>query len=186
MKSHTGKILPVLSHCIFITQNSIWYKEEVQVLFVEWMGASYFFSDPWSLSPLRRSTVVLVVKNLLASAGDIRDASSTPGSGRCPGVGHSTPLQYSRLENPMHRGAWWATVHRVMKVRHNWSGLALMCLANNSQSDPSDNWIIQGRHVTNKPKWGKLCSSEKLAIEVSSAWLRRHQMEFCFPETLSK
>ena len=46
------------------------------------------------------SQVALVVKNLPASAGDIRDAGSVPGSGRCPGGGHGNPLKYSCLENP--------------------------------------------------------------------------------------
>ena len=50
------------------------------------------------------------VKNLPAKAGDIRDMGSIPGSGRSPGGGHGNPLQYSCLENPMDRGAWWATV----------------------------------------------------------------------------
>ena len=60
------------------------------------------------------SQVVLVVKNLLASAGDdVRDVSSIPGSGKSPGEGNGNPLQYSCLENPMDRGAWQATVHRV-------------------------------------------------------------------------
>ena len=45
--------------------------------------------------------VVLVVKNLPASAGDLRDVSSVPGLGRSPGRGHGNPLQYSCLENPM-------------------------------------------------------------------------------------
>ena len=54
-----------------------------------------------------------MVKNL--SAGDIREAGSIPGSGRSPGGGHSNPLQYSYLENPMDRGAWQATVQRVAK-----------------------------------------------------------------------
>ena len=48
-------------------------------------------------------------------AGDIRDAASIPRSGRSPGEGHGNPLQYSCLENPMDRGAWWATVHSVAK-----------------------------------------------------------------------
>ena len=60
--------------------------------------------------------MVLVVKNPTASAGDVRDVGSIPGSGRCPGGGHGDPLQYSCLENPMDRGAWWATVRRVVKV----------------------------------------------------------------------
>ena len=61
------------------------------------------------------SRVVLVVKNPLASAGHVRDTGSVPESGRSPGGGHGSPLQYSGLENPMDRAAWWATVHRVTK-----------------------------------------------------------------------
>ena len=60
------------------------------------------------------SHVVLVVKNLPANSGDIRDTASIPGLRRSPGGGHGIPLQYSCLENPMDRGAWWATVHRVV------------------------------------------------------------------------
>ena len=59
--------------------------------------------------------MVLVVKNLLASAGDIRDMGLIPGSGRSPGGEDGSPLQYSCLKNPMDRGAWWATVHGVAK-----------------------------------------------------------------------
>ena len=59
--------------------------------------------------------VALVVKNLPASAGDIRDVGPVPGLGRSPGGRHSNPLQYSCLKNPMDRGAWKATVHRVAK-----------------------------------------------------------------------
>ena len=54
------------------------------------------------------SQVVLVLKNLPASAGDIRDVGLIPGSGRSPGGGNGNPLQYSCLENSMDRGAWWA------------------------------------------------------------------------------
>ena len=61
------------------------------------------------------SQVVLVVKNLPANAGDVRDLSSIPGSGRSPGEGHGNPLWYSCLENNMDRGAWWAIVHSVAK-----------------------------------------------------------------------
>ena len=56
-----------------------------------------------------------VVKNLPANAGDTRDSSSIPRSGRSPGDGNSSSLQYSYLENSMDRGAWWATVHKVTK-----------------------------------------------------------------------
>ena len=63
------------------------------------------------------SQVVLMVKNLPVDAGDSIDAGSVPGLQRFPGGGHGNPLQYSCLENPMDRGAWWATVHRVAKSR---------------------------------------------------------------------
>ena len=51
-------------------------------------------------------------KNPPANAGEV---GSIPGLGRSPGEGNGNPLQYSRLGNPMDRGAWWATVHRVAK-----------------------------------------------------------------------
>ena len=63
----------------------------------------------------RASQVALVVKNPPANAGDVRDMGLIPGSGRSPGGGNGNPLQYSSLENPMDRGAWWAMVHRVTK-----------------------------------------------------------------------
>ena len=47
------------------------------------------------------------------SAGNAGDPHSLPGSGRSPGGGHGNPFQYSCLENPVDRGAWWATIHRV-------------------------------------------------------------------------
>ena len=54
---------------------------------------------------------MLVVKNPLANAGDIRDMGSIPVSGISPGEGNGNPLQYTCLENPADRGAWWAIVH---------------------------------------------------------------------------
>ena len=72
------------------------------------MQISEFLASP-------HSQVALLVKNPPADAGDIRDMGSIPGSGRSPGGGHGNPLQYFCLENPMDRGAWWATVHGVAK-----------------------------------------------------------------------
>ena len=70
--------------------------------------------------------VVLVVKrNWPANAEDVRDVGLIPGLGRSPGEGHGHPLQYSFLEEPVDRGAWWVTVHggggggAVAKFRHN-------------------------------------------------------------------
>ena len=67
---------------------------------------------PWSVSlflcPPWASQVALVVKNLHANAGVIRDTGSIPGSGRSPGGGNGNPFQFSCLD--VYRGLWWATV----------------------------------------------------------------------------
>ena len=59
------------------------------------------------------SQVVLVVKNPRAKAGDVRDGGSIPWSGRSPGGGHGSPLQYPCLGHPMDRGAW-RTLKRIL------------------------------------------------------------------------
>ena len=61
------------------------------------------------------SQVALIVKNPSTNAGDLREASLIPESGRSPEGVHGNPLQHSSLENPMDRGSWWATVHGVTK-----------------------------------------------------------------------
>ena len=53
-----------------------------------------------------------MVKNTLAHEGEV---SSVPGSRRSPGEGNGYPVPYSYLRNPMDRGAWWATIHRVAR-----------------------------------------------------------------------
>ena len=63
------------------------------------------------------SQVALVVMNLPANAGYVRDEDLIPGLGRSPGGEHGDTLQYFCLENPMDRGAWWATVHGVAESR---------------------------------------------------------------------
>jgi len=57
-----------------------------------------------------------VVRNPPANAEAREDTGSIPGSGRSPGEGNDNPLQYSCLENPMKRGAWWATVRGVVEL----------------------------------------------------------------------
>ena len=60
-----------------------------------------------------------MIKNLPASAGDIRDVGLILGLGRSSGEGNGNPLQYSCLENPVDRGAWQSTVHGIARVRHD-------------------------------------------------------------------
>ena len=59
-----------------------------------------------------------MVKNPPANTGDLRDADSIPGSGRSPEERQGNPHEYSCLENPIDRGAWWAAVHGVTRVGH--------------------------------------------------------------------
>ena len=56
---------------------------------------------------------------------DIRDSSLIPGSGKSPGRGHGNPLQYSCLENPLDRGAWWSVVHGVTQSQTRLKGLSM-------------------------------------------------------------
>ena len=78
-------------------------KDETEKIFRVWHQPL----DGWA------SQVALVVKNQSTNA----DLGSIPGLGRYPGGGHGNPLQYSCRDNPMDRGPWWATVHRVTKSR---------------------------------------------------------------------
>ena len=77
------------------------------------LTGNFMFSEVYA--DLRASQVALVVKNLTASARDLRDADLIPGSGRSPGEEYGNPLQYSCLENPIGRGAWQCTVHGIAK-----------------------------------------------------------------------
>ena len=80
---------------------SSWEKEEVEGR--RWNRPAHFWASQVAL------------KNPPANAGDIRDVGLIPESGRSSGGGHGNPLQYFCLEHPMDRGAWQATVLRVVE-----------------------------------------------------------------------
>ena len=82
--------------------------------------ASYYSGFEVKPRNLQDTQVPLVVKNLPANTGAIKEVGSIRGLGRSPGGGHGSPLQYSWLENPMDRGAWSATVHVVAKSQTQW------------------------------------------------------------------
>ena len=92
------------SKCDFLTRASP-FPLDVGYLFL--VGSTILLGLPWWLSGKE-------------SACSVREPYSIPGLGRCPGEGNGNSLQYSCLENPMDRGAWWATVHGVAK---SWTGL---------------------------------------------------------------
>ena len=64
-------------------------------------------------------------KESACNAGDLHSIS---GSGRSPGEGNGNPLQYSRLENPMDLGAWWATINGVAKSQTRLSDFCVLCV----------------------------------------------------------
>ena len=82
----------------------------------EWMiqrlGQKKFFRD---ISFCYELPGWFIGKVSASNAGATGDVCSTPGLGSFPGGGHGTPLQYSCLENPMDKGAWQTTVHRIAK-----------------------------------------------------------------------
>ena len=92
-------------------------------LFLRWLSCRNYtlrtltsivsFNPPYS--SLWASQTALVVKNSPANSGDVRDTGLIPGSGRSPGGGHSYPLSYSCLVNPMDRGPWRVSILGVAK-----------------------------------------------------------------------
>ena len=78
---------------------------------------SIFFSCHFSVMGVLGDTVI---KNLPASAGDIRDVGSIPGLGRSPAVGKGNPLQYSCLDNPMDREPGRLRSRESQRVGHDW------------------------------------------------------------------
>ena len=118
-----------------------------------------------------------------ASACNVGDLGSIPGSERSPGEGNGNPLQYSCLENPMDRGAWWATVHGVAKSRTQpsdftftftgfsrqeyWSGLPFPSPVDHTLSDLSNM-----THLLGGPTWHGLVSLSYTRMwSVWSDWL---------------
>ena len=82
-----------------------------------------------------------MVKNPPADAQDAGDTGSILGPGRSPEVGNDNPLQYSCLANPMHRGAWRATVYGVTKSRTGLSNGAYVHWGPTSDLDPG-HWFF--------------------------------------------
>ena len=83
-----------------------------------------------------------VVKNPPADAGDAADAGSIPELGRSPGEGNENPLQSSCLENPMDRGAWWATIHEFAKESVVTNGLNNFSLLASDKNLKPSRWSL--------------------------------------------
>ena len=72
-----------------------------------------------------KALVAQWLRNSFTNAEDTGDVSSIPKSGRSPGGGNGNPLQYSCLENPMDRGAWWAQSMGTQRVGHDWAHMGM-------------------------------------------------------------
>ena len=98
-------------------QTIFWAPKSLQMV-----NAAMKLKDACSLEEKLLINLDSVLKNrdiTLPTKVHIVKAMVFPGSGRSPGEGIGNPLQYSRLENPMDRGAWQAKVHGIPRVRHN-------------------------------------------------------------------
>ena len=104
-----------------------------------------------------------MIKNLPASAGDIRDTGLIPGLGRSPGGGHGNPLQYSCLENPMDRGACWAMVHRVVKSQAQLKQLSM-------HGPMMNTWVVPPFTIIKTHTSSKSCNMS-IALNVGSGLL---------------
>ena len=113
-----------------------------------------------------------VVKNPPANARDERDTGLIPGSRRSPGEENGNLLQYSCLENPRDRGAWWARVHRVEKSRtplsmHAWSNIFAWKIP--WTEEPGELQPMRPHRVGHD--WvTEHTTSENLNIEVNTDW----------------
>ena len=110
-----------------------------------------------------------VAKNPPANARDERDVGSIPGSGRSPGKGNGSPLQYFCLENPMDNRAWQAIVHGIQRVRHDWES---------KQQQNQWELVFIGKFWTTYSKWSEFrFGSESVGNEEQPpvlAWVKEY------------
>ena len=109
-----------------------------------------------------------MVKNPPANTGDVRNTGSIPVSERSPGGGHSNPLQYFCLQNPVNRGPWQATVHRVSQSQTRLKRLssahtAYKCWLGLPWDSVSKEYACNAGEPGSIPRWGR------------SSWRRKWQ-----------
>ena len=115
--------LLVLSYCPHLSnRRAPWLSPHSPLIILLSFFFHFFSFEKYALPPIQslHSNNTLLGfspwssgKESICNAGDAEDSGLIPGLGRSPGGGHGNPFQYSCLENPMHRGPWWAIVHRV-------------------------------------------------------------------------
>ena len=127
-------------------------------------------------TPTGASQVSWVVKNPPANAGEV---GSIPRSGRSSGGGHGNPLQYSCLENPMDRGAWWATVHGVAKSCWlTWLSTHVHPSRLHSRLSKGKSWVGRGtftRKVEPRRSGGPVVTAESAVMSCDLPGSRQHR-----------
>ena len=103
-------------------------------------------------------------------AGDVRDAGSIPGSGRCPGERHGNPLQYVCLANTMDRGAGWATVHRVAKSQTRLKWLSTHAQGQHRDFNRKYRWDHHNVAVTSLGNAHSSCPSKQIKDPSALVW----------------
>ena len=129
-----------------------------------------------------------MVRNPPASAGDIRDVGLIPGSRRSPGGGHGNPLQYSCLKNPMDRGAWRATVHRVAQSQTQLKQLSMHARTPNTRYFVPSSKILRFRGVKRLAQGRPVCLTPKPTLTVLGHCLpiaRRRRERYLLPSFYS-
>ena len=147
------------------------------IWFMEHLLSEHLFIAKNCVGPA--SQVVLVAKNTPANAGDIRDSGLIPGSRRSPGREHGNPLQYSCLEHPLDRGAWWATFQRVAKsqtlLKCEYSQPWIFIGRTDAEAEAPILWPpdVKSRLVGKDPDAGKDWGQEKKGMTEMIVWHHR-------------
>ena len=103
-------------------------------------------------------------KSLPVNARDAGGTGSVPGSRRSPGGGHGSPLQYTCLENPKDRGAWWATVYKVAKSQtwlSNWINTVQSYNWASQKEEELSRWERESAAALVQPRQTAKCEGER-------------------------
>ena len=117
----------------------------------------------------------IVIKNPPANAGDVRDVDLISGSARSPGGGNGNSLQYSCLENPMDRGAWWATVLGVTESQtwlSDWAHTYIQTLCKSSTlHSPGGSLVNKLTKRKRSKRWQREGGDIIWALGISYSWI---------------
>ena len=140
-----------------------------QARILEWVAISFSRGSSWPRNWTGVSCVPAGSEGK-ASACNVGDLGLIPGLGRSSGEGNGNPLQYSCLENPMDRGAWWATIHGVAKSRTRLSNFYVcVCCRNNSKWSQMEEKVLWDTRLLYY--WGSSLDVDRLMNILLKTWM---------------